>query len=83
MAHCRVGGVWMVVRQESTPKGPALTPALVTCPVPKEGVAWNMGPRRSFQALHTLDSMIVPSWNSVLTDSESCLCLCLFGFWVT
>ena len=52
-------------------------------PVPKEGVAWNMGPRRSFQALHTLDSMIVPSWNSVLTDSEGCLCLCLFGFWVT
>ena len=58
----------MVVRQESTPKGPALTPALVTCPVLKEGVAWNMGPRRSFQAWYILDAMTVPSGNSVLTD---------------
>ena len=37
-----------------------------------------MGHRRSFQARHTLDAMAVPSGNSVLIDSEGCLCLCLF-----
>ena len=42
-------------------------------PVPIEDGAWNMGPRRSFQAQHTLDAITVPSRNSVLTDSESCL----------
>ena len=42
-------------------------------PVPIEGGAWNMRPRRCFQAGHTLNAMTVPSGNSVLTDSEGCL----------
>ena len=42
-------------------------------PVPMEDGAWNMGPRRSFQAQLTLDAITAPSRNSVLTDSEGCL----------
>ena len=82
MAHCRVGGVWMVARQESTPRGSPDPCTSDLLPVPIEGGAWNMGHWRSFQAQHTLDAMTVPSGNSVLTDSEGCLCLCLFGFCV-
>ena len=43
-------------------------------PVLIEGWTWNVGPRRSFQAWHTLDTMSVPSGNSALTHSEHCLC---------